>query len=117
MGDGDRPGGHGRDGGGTPPSGGAGASLRVYRGTGVRRTPAAILPGEVAARLSALERRVEEALAESGLGERAQNEAIRAVVDGAFAALASARRFSVPEVVAGAQSSIARLGAFDADAL
>lgn len=117
MGDGDRPGGHGRDGGGPPPAGGAGASLRVFRGAGVRRPRVTVVPGAVAARLSALERRVEEALIESGLRERPEHETIRAVVDGTFTAIARARRFGLPEIVASIQESVARLGAFDADAL
>src|SRR5436309_2113915 len=112
-------GGRGRDGGGTQMAGGPGAPLRVVRGAGVgrQRPRSAVVPGAVAARLTALERRVEEALAESGLGERAEHATIRALVDGACTAIASARRFSVPEVAATLRGTVGRLGDFDAAVL
>src|SRR5206468_1107415 len=94
-------GGRGRDGGRSQAAGGPGASLRVVKGSGAGRgrPRSAAMPGEVAARLSALERRVEEALAESGVGGRPDHATIRALVDGTFTAIARARRFGVSDAV------------------
>ncbi len=114
MADGERPGGHGRDGGSTPT-----ATLRVVRGSGVRRSRARgpTEPGEVAARLSALERRVEEALAESGLGPRADHETIRALVDGAFGAVAGVRRWTVADAVASVRDTAVQIASVDVGAV
>jgi len=84
----------------------------------VRRTRArAAIPADVTARLSALERRVEEALGDTGLRERPEHETIRVLVDAAFAAIASVRRLNVRDAVATAEETLARLAAVDAAAV
>lgn len=59
---------------------------------------AASRPGRVGARFSTLERRVEEALANAGLGRRAGGrDVLNDVLDEALAVLASARRFTASD--------------------
>src|SRR5262245_64839755 len=62
--------------------------------------------GEVAARLSALERLLEEALAEGGVAGRPDHATIRALVDGTFTAIARARRFGVSDAVTALRGTV-----------
>ena len=89
MADGDRPGGPERD---DAPR--AAARLRVFRGGRVRRSRPRLpmSPGDVAERLAALERRVEEAF---GGNDPFGRDLVRAGVDGALAAVANLRRFTL----------------------
>src|SRR5262245_10257792 len=110
MGDGDRPGGPGRDGGGKP----AKAALRVFRGAGARRASRVPTgPGEVAARLAALERRIEEALSETGLRARPTQDVIRQIADTTFSTIASARRWSVADFFASVRDTADGLATAD----
>lgn len=86
MADGDRPAGPERD--GVP------RRLRVFRGGGVRRGRSrfAMMPGDLAERLVALERRVEEAL---GGNDPFGRDLVHAGVDGALTAVARFRRWSL----------------------
>jgi 1-acyl-sn-glycerol-3-phosphate acyltransferase len=90
MADGDRPGGSGR---GEAPRR---ARLRLFRGGGVRRQRLTGMPGDVAQRLSLLERRVEEALAG---GDVLGRDLLRAGVDGALAVVASVQRRTLAETL------------------
>jgi hypothetical protein len=91
----DRPGGPGPERGGARPTG----RLRVFRGGAVRRSVRPRLPttpAEVAARLGALERRVEEAL---GGHDPFGRDLVRAGVDNALAAVATFRRGTLGDVL------------------
>src|SRR4051812_40928704 len=91
MADGDRPGGPERE---DAPQ--TTARLRVYRGGGKRRGRSrfSMIPGDVAERLAALERRVEEAL---GGNDPFGRELVRAGVDGALTAVARLGRWSLAD--------------------
>jgi 1-acyl-sn-glycerol-3-phosphate acyltransferase len=99
MAEADRPGG-GDGANGSGDDAGRAARLRVYRG-GRARTDRArpASPGEVARRLSALERRVEKALAAAGAGrDTIGAEVVQAVTDGTLGALATLQRLTFRDV-------------------
>src|SRR5690349_17249341 len=103
-----------------PPGGGddAGlvARLRVYRGgraRGGRLQPAS--PRDVARRLSALERRVEKALAGSGGLDPLGADVVQAVTDRALGAFATVRRLTLRDVRAAVESWSALAGALEHD--
>jgi 1-acyl-sn-glycerol-3-phosphate acyltransferase len=103
MGDGERPGGSGRDAGAAGMGrGGRAGRLRLYRGGRARRTRPGVplTPGEVADRLSALERRVEKALRGSAPNEEAGLDLLRVGMDGTLGVLAGMRRWSAREALA-----------------
>ena len=77
--------------------------LRVFRGGGKRRTTPrnAVLPAEVATRLAALERRVEDALGDAG-ADAFGRELVRAL-DGTLSAMATLRRSSLADALEGAR--------------
>jgi 1-acyl-sn-glycerol-3-phosphate acyltransferase len=99
MAEGDRPGGDGPRTGDdlrVTDAGQSTARLRLYRGGGTRRSrpPRAGTPVDVAARLSALERRVEEAL---GAGAESSRDVLRGAFDDALATFVDARRRTTRE--------------------
>ena len=98
MSDVDRPGGDGP--GGDGDDGGPAARLRVYRGGRARASrPRPASPGEVARRLSALERRVEKALAATSTRRTpAGADILRSITDQALGAIAGARRLTVHDL-------------------
>jgi 1-acyl-sn-glycerol-3-phosphate acyltransferase len=104
MSEADRPGGDGP--GGDPDDASRAARLRVYRGgraRAARAQPAS--PGEVARRLSALERRVEKALAASSGGRDAVGaDVVRSITDQALDAVARVRRLTLRDLRSAVES-------------